>query len=289
MISTSTFIQPSEARFLATDSASMKQLILNSDDFGLCHSVNLGVVKGFTEGLLTQASMMVPTPWFEEAAALTLQYDIPVGIHLTATCEWSNYRWRPLTGGKSLTHRDGTCLTKIEEARKMIDPSELEDEFAAQVELALARNLRPQHLDVHMGMVNAEVFTKICRQFNLPAILPPWMLVDHPELVEVCYPFDSCLWLKGQTQRDWVFDCESLEKRGSLFQKYLQEMPEGVHYNACHVSVDSDEVASMDKNRMHLWSKSVRVADLKLVCDPRFNRLIKKLNIQMTSLRSARI
>jgi predicted glycoside hydrolase/deacetylase ChbG (UPF0249 family) len=63
----------------------MKQLVLNSDDFGLCHSVNLGVVKGFTEGLLTQASIMVPAPWFEEAASLALQHAIPLGIHLTTT------------------------------------------------------------------------------------------------------------------------------------------------------------------------------------------------------------
>jgi predicted glycoside hydrolase/deacetylase ChbG (UPF0249 family) len=263
----------------------MKQLVLNSDDFGLCHSVNLGVVKGFTEGLLTQASIMVPAPWFEEAASLALQHAIPLGIHLTITCEWDNYRWRPLTSGKSLVNQNGGSFNTIEEARKKSDSAELEAEFVAQIELAMARGLQPHHIDVHLGMANAEVFARVCRRFNLPAILPSWLVKDDPELAEVCYPVASCLWLEGQTQDDWAFANVPFEKKKSLLKRYLQGMPDGVHYNACHLSVPGDEIACLDRNH-HYWAETIRTSDLALVCDPEVNDLVDGLGIVKSSVRS---
>jgi predicted glycoside hydrolase/deacetylase ChbG (UPF0249 family) len=262
----------------------MKRLVLNSDDFGLCHSVNLGVVKGFTEGLLTQASIMAPAPWFEEAALLARQHDIPIGIHLTATCEWSRYRWRPLTGAKSLVDKNGDSFATIEELRKRADPAELEAEFVAQVERAQERDLRPQHIDVHMGMVNAEVFIRVCRRFKLPAILPDWIVAESPNLAPICYPFESCLWLKGQTQEEWAFSCLTLERKLHLFRRYLQEMPDGIHYNACHLSAASDELDSLAGGKDR-WTE-VRVTDLELACDPKMKALVDELGIVKSSVRS---
>jgi chitin disaccharide deacetylase len=261
----------------------MKKLILNSDDFGMCHSINQGVVKAFTEGLLTQASVMVPTPWFEEAVVLAKRHDIPVGVHLTATCEWNRYRWRPLTGARSLVREDGTSHATIEEARIKVDPAELELEFAAQVETMIACGLPPQHADVHMGMVNEDVFTKICRRFNLTAVPPP-SLLTRPE--EICYPFDSHLWLQGKTPMDWAFGKEDLETKRRLLKNYLAEMPEGTHYNACHVSVDGDEIASIhEATPPFAWAREIRVTDLEVLCDPEILALTRELNILMVAMR----
>ena len=78
------------------------RLIVQADDFGMCHAVNEGVVEAFLDGILTQATMMVPCPWFAEAADLAHRHGIPVGMHSTLTCEWDAMRWRPLTRGRSL-------------------------------------------------------------------------------------------------------------------------------------------------------------------------------------------
>ena len=79
------------------------RLILQADDFGMCDAVNDGIVAAFRAGTLTQASVMVPCPRFEGAAALAREHAIPVGVHGTLTCEWDFLRWGPLTNGASLT------------------------------------------------------------------------------------------------------------------------------------------------------------------------------------------
>ena len=79
-----------------------KRLIVQADDFGMCHAVNQGIAQSFQSGILTQASAMAPCPWIPEAAALAKQLKIPIGAHGTLTCEWDHLRWRPLTPGASL-------------------------------------------------------------------------------------------------------------------------------------------------------------------------------------------
>src|SRR5205085_11919649 len=84
------------------------KLVVQGDDFGMCHAVNEGTVEAFRNGVLTQASTMVPCPWFTEAADLAKQHGLPLGIHQTLTCERDYLRWRPLTDGPSLVRDDGT-------------------------------------------------------------------------------------------------------------------------------------------------------------------------------------
>ena len=57
-------------------------LVVQSDDFGMCHAVNVGIVRAFTEGILTQVSTMVPCPWFDEAAELARHHAVSY-THLT--------------------------------------------------------------------------------------------------------------------------------------------------------------------------------------------------------------
>ena len=39
--------------------ADARVLILNADDFGMCHDQNEGVIRGLKEGLFTSSTMMV--------------------------------------------------------------------------------------------------------------------------------------------------------------------------------------------------------------------------------------
>ena len=61
------------------------RLVLQADDFGLCDAVNEGIAEAFRAGTITQASVMVPCPAFEGAAALARAHAIPVGVHGTLT------------------------------------------------------------------------------------------------------------------------------------------------------------------------------------------------------------
>ena len=55
------------------DASGRVRLVVRGDDFGMCHAVNEGISRAFTEGIVTTSSMMAPCPWFGEAVKI---YDI---------------------------------------------------------------------------------------------------------------------------------------------------------------------------------------------------------------------
>ena len=61
----------------------MKYLIVNGDDFGASHGINRGIVEAHQRGILTSTSLMVDTPWSEEAACLGRALpNLSVGLHV---------------------------------------------------------------------------------------------------------------------------------------------------------------------------------------------------------------
>ena len=170
----------SQAPFPRMAAPTTTRLILQADDFGMTHEVNLGILRAYTHGLVTQASIMVPCPWFEEGAALAKLHRIPVGIHLTATCEFEFYRWRPLTCGKSLGRSaDGTCHQTVAAARAACDKGELEREFIAQVERALAAGLTPALPGCAHGRGRTRRWsTAVCARHRLPGGAPRREMTD---------------------------------------------------------------------------------------------------------------
>ena len=61
----------------------MKSLIVNGDDFGASHGINIGVIEASEKGILTSASLMVDRPASEEAARLGAALStLGVGLHV---------------------------------------------------------------------------------------------------------------------------------------------------------------------------------------------------------------
>src|SRR3989442_229930 len=72
-------------------------LIVNADDFGMCHSVNEAVVRAWKDGVVSSTTLMAPCPWAPHAMRLLAENpDIPFGVHLTVVCDFPHYRWGPL-------------------------------------------------------------------------------------------------------------------------------------------------------------------------------------------------
>lgn len=62
----------------------MRELIINADDFGLSTGANRAIIKGWQEGALTSASLMVGGSAFAEAVSLARENPaLQVGLHLT--------------------------------------------------------------------------------------------------------------------------------------------------------------------------------------------------------------
>jgi len=59
------------------------RLIIRADDMGFCHSANMACIKGYREGIITTVEVIVPGPWFLDAAKLLAENPGPdAGVHL---------------------------------------------------------------------------------------------------------------------------------------------------------------------------------------------------------------
>ena len=123
--------------------ADARLLIVNADDFGMCHSVNEAVMRAFPAGILRSTTVMVPCPWGLHALRfLAAHPEIPFGVHLTVISDWADYRWGPLCPREkvpSLIREDGSFYNfdQMPHFLAHVDLKELEMEFRAQIEAVL--------------------------------------------------------------------------------------------------------------------------------------------------------
>ena len=128
-----------------------RHLVVNADDFGISRGVNRGIVEAHRAGLVTSASLMANLPAAEDALTrAAICPDLGLGLHLTLTAG------RPLCRPEqvpTLVDADGrffvlgTLLARLSLGQVRAD--DLRRELAAQVEWALRRGMRPDHLDSH--------------------------------------------------------------------------------------------------------------------------------------------
>ena len=247
----------------------MIRLIVQGDDFGMCHAVNTGTVRAFTEGILTQASTMVPCPWFPEAAALALEHRIPLGIHATLTCEWDGLRWGPISGGMTLRGDDGTCVRTVPEAQA-IDAEEATEELVAQAERFLGAGLGLTYFDVHMGMSQVPAYTSVTARYGVPFLYPG---------VPASLSFTS---IKGLSDRPASSKVEWL-------LGYLERRTPGVHLLVCHCASDDPELAALvrPESPVFPWAREHRVSDLAALTDPSVRDAVDRLGIELTTVATA--
>ena len=137
------------------------RLIVRGDDMGFSHAGNLAIRKCYTEGVESSVEVLVPSPWFPEAAAMLAgDGKVDVGVHLTLSSEWDNVKWRPVTDCPSLRDDDGYFYPMIRPnknypgralSEKRWRLVEVEKEFRAQIELAKKKIPRVSHVSGHMG------------------------------------------------------------------------------------------------------------------------------------------
>jgi hypothetical protein len=241
--------------------------VVHVDDLGMCHAANVGGFEALGSGPATCGSVMVPCPWFREAAEIARanpHYDL--GVHLTLNAEWPHYRWGPVAGRSevpSLLDEQGylprTTLEVVQRAR----PEEVEVELRAQIELALASGLDVTHLDSHMGTV------------LFPPFLPVYarLAVDYRLPVFAFHPDDAVLEARGlrgfgpfvrrlvdQLAEAGIpvlddFCAESLEfapgEGLAHNRRRLSRLPRGVSYLICHAAMGGEELSAVTPGSAH--------------------------------------
>jgi predicted glycoside hydrolase/deacetylase ChbG (UPF0249 family) len=173
-----------------------KRLIINADDFGLCESVNKGIVEAHTKGVLTSATIMTNMPAAEQAVEFAKNLPtLGLGVHLN------------LTAGKPICIDSSVKLILNSQGYFALSPAKLaiaslitskvrtavETELASQIQWLINKGIKPTHLDSHKHIhAFPTIFPIVCRlanRFNIPAIRytlepkqvswPPWPITDR--------------------------------------------------------------------------------------------------------------
>jgi predicted glycoside hydrolase/deacetylase ChbG (UPF0249 family) len=196
-------------------------LIINADDYGLCHSVNQSVQQLLAAGAVSSATLMTPCAWAREAALWSASNKhLDVGVHFTFTSEWEPYKWGPVTTSgnvSSLVTEEGYFPAGTKAFEETADAGQVRLELISQLERALSFGMTPTHADNHMGSLYglatgrhflAEVL-EVCAEYGLPFRLPRYVTPEQggiapPEMEEQAKAIAALADAKGVVILDYL-------------------------------------------------------------------------------------
>jgi predicted glycoside hydrolase/deacetylase ChbG (UPF0249 family) len=262
--------------------ADARLLIVNADDFGMCHSVNEAVFRALEEGVLRSATLMVPCPWALHAMHFLADHpQIAFGVHLTVLSDWVHYRWGPVTPREkvpSLIDPAGYFYNfeHMPEFLAHVNLHELEMEFRAQIETVLAAGLNPTHLDWHALRIASrrdilELMLKLAREYGLALRVAgrSWIeTVQSQSLPTNDYDFvDSYL-------------VDPVDK-SARYAQMLRELPAGLSEWAVHPALDSAELLAIERESNH-----IRQADFDFLISQEAQEIVKEEGIILLDYRA---
>jgi predicted glycoside hydrolase/deacetylase ChbG (UPF0249 family) len=257
------------------DTRAAIKLVVRADDIGSCHTANLACITCYREGIAKSVEVMVPCPWFNEAARMLRENPgFDVGVHLTLTSEWENYKWGPITQAPSLVDAQGHFYPQTAQ-RPDFPPNtgflqsgwkidEVEKELRAQIELAKKMIPQVSHLSSHMGTPTATpelrtLVQKLAREYKLPIETP------------------------GARYVPWQADSKATaEQRQAALVKALEGLGPGAWIIIEHPGLDTPEMQAM--GHTGYWEvASHRDGVTKSFTSPKVKEVIKQRGIQLVS------
>jgi predicted glycoside hydrolase/deacetylase ChbG (UPF0249 family) len=261
--------------------ANARLLILHADDYGMNHSVNRAISEALENHWITSASILVPCPWFLEAAAFGKAHpDADLGIHQALNSEWTSFRWGPVTSKdkvSSLLDPDGYLPLDTPEVAMNAKPEEVETELRAQIERAQKFGVHVTHLDTHMGALFQtpelfSVYRKMGESYHLP-ILGARLGNEHTAPESAHMPAEYLLVDKvieitpGVDAKDWM----------AWYEKQLAPLGPGVYQVILHLAHDDDEMRGATSDHPD-WGAAWRQHDLDMVKSAEFQKFLKDQN-----------
>ncbi len=279
-----------------------KYLIINADDFGLCHSANAAVFDLFESGCLKSSTVMTPCPGAEEAVAFAAAHpEYAIGVHLTHTNEWKqNWPWGSLTGGKSLETPEGRMWPESEDFEAHCDYDEAIAECRAQINFCRERGMTPSHVDSHMGALYGlngklkllPLTLKLCGELGYPFRMFSKPLASQcPEGTNMALFKGACRFagVMGKIYRvpmpDYLIFPEHIETGKSYeefkynFIDYLIRIPEGISETYVHPAFPTEEMQRISGT----WKR--RGWEYEVMKDPETHAAFKTHGIRLISYR----
>lgn len=261
--------------------ADTKLLIIHADDLAIAHSEDSASFEALDKGYVTSASIIVPGPWLAEVADYAkLHPDADLGLHLALTSEWKTFRWGSIESTDkvpTLLDSAGALWPLTEDVAKHAKPQEVEREYRAQVERALAMGIHLTHLDTHMGSALASpeflaAYVKIAHEFHLP-ILAPRIPGDPLKLAALL------------NEKDVMVDSVTIanpnvpaDKWKAFYLDALRNMKPGLNEIIVHLAHDDAESQAVMVDHPD-YGAAWRQRDFDVVSSPDFKKALKDNHI----------
>jgi predicted glycoside hydrolase/deacetylase ChbG (UPF0249 family) len=256
-------------------------LIINADDFGMCHAINEAIFRALKKGVLRSTTLMAPCPWALHAMHFLADHpEIPFGVHLTVISEWVDYRWGPVTSREkvpSLIDKAGYFynLEHMPEFLAQVRLDHLEMEFRVQIEAVLAAGLKPTHLDWHALRLGGraeifEVMLRLAREYGLALRVAGRSWIEKVQS-------------QGLPTNDYDFlDSYLLDPvdKSARYAQMLRELPAGLSEWAVHPGLDNAELLAIDPKGKH-----VRQTDFDFLMSQEAKDIVKEEGIILLDYR----
>ena len=267
--------------------SSDKLLIIHADDLGLARSVNKASFEALSKEFVNSASVMMPSPFAEEVAAYYLEHpQIDLGLHLTFTAEWTDYKWpgvAPANKIETLLDDEGFLHQKKVTVIKEGINAEIKTELQAQIDYARALGMSPTHMDSHEGTL-----------FFDPAFFRTYIEVGHQNQIPVFVPkllaphFDEHFPLPPQVvlvdQMFMALKGTELDAMESYYAEVLSSIKPGLNQLLVHLAFDEEEMKAITKDR-EAYGTKWRVKDYQVVSSKKFQDLLKQNEIKLIQWR----
>lgn len=267
--------------------SSDKLLIIHADDLGLARSVNKASFEALSKGFVSSASVMMPAPFVEEVAAYYLEHpQIDLGLHLTFTAEWLDYRWSgvaPADKIGTLLDEEGFLHRRKETVIKEGSNIQIRAELQAQIDYARALGISPTHMDSHEGTL-----------FFDPKFLRTYIEVGHENQIPVFIPkllaphFDEYFPLPPQVvlvdQMFMALKGTELNAMEEYYEEVLSSIKPGFNQLLIHLAFYDEEMKAITKDR-EAYGAKWRAQDYQIVSSRKFQDLLKQNKIKLIQWR----
>lgn len=242
---------------------------------GFSHSANVAAIKAYKEGIMRSVEVIVPGPWFTEAATMLRENPgLDAGVHLDLTSEWDNLKWGPVTHSASISTPQGKFYATIWPDKDLPPHSDfrsapwtlvdVENELRAQIELAKKELPNLSHLSAHMGCLDAdprlkELGQKLAIEYGLPLELQG--VRELPAFKEADKGYEA--------------------KRQTMIGA-IENMSPGFWFIVEHPAVDTPEMRAIGNG--HDWNIAAERADItRLFTDEKVKKAIARRHVRLMS------
>ncbi|MGH9522869.1 MAG: polysaccharide deacetylase family protein [Terriglobales bacterium] len=233
------------------------RLLIIQSDLAMMHSTDRAAFEALEKHWITSATIIVPCPWFPEAAAFARLHQGDYGLHLALNSEWEAYRWGPVSARAavpSLLDKDGYFPPLTSDVVTHAKPEEVERELRAQIKKARAAGVPVTHLDAHMETLWAspmlmDIYKRVGREYGLPVLLPDGPVKD----IQIGTGVPNDRWL------DW-------------YKKRLAALGPGVYQLTLHLGYDDEEARGATGDKP--WGAAWRQRDWDMLRGEEFRQFL---------------